>query len=72
MQGVTLKELREINEKTSAEVAKVLGVGITAVSNYECGRRQISLTQVLKLAKLFSVNCEEIIEAQLNSCQLCR
>lgn len=66
---MTLKDLRLQSGKTAAEVAGELGVGSNAVSNYECGIRRISLEQVLKLAKLYDVSVEEIINAQLNSCR---
>ena len=65
----TLRDLREICGKSRQEVAEALGVTSNAVGNYECGVRRISLEQILGLVKLFNVSAEEIIEAQLNSCQ---
>ena len=61
----TLKELRLQNKKTCAEVAQVLGVTVRAVNRYEKGERQISLTQVLKLAEFYDCSEREIIKAQL-------
>lgn len=66
---MTLRELREQNGKSRAEVAAALGVTVMAVSNYENGYRQISLSQVLDLAHLFEEIAEEVIKAQLNSCR---
>lgn len=68
----TLKTLREDAKKTCAEVAQVLGVTANAISNYECGIRSIGLEYVLILAELYGVTAEEVIQAQLNSCQLAR
>ena len=64
----TLRELRESAKKTCAEVAQALVVTRSAVTNYECGIRRISLEQVLILSKLYGVSAEEVIQAQLNSC----
>ena len=68
----TLKDLRKQANKTAAEVATVLGVEYRAYYRYEQGTRRISLEQVLLLAKLYDIPAEEVIEAQLNSCQSCR
>lgn len=64
----TLRELREQNKKSCAEVARVLGVANSSYYNYEQGTRNISLEQVLILAELYNVSECEVIEAQLNSC----
>lgn len=66
---MTLRQLREQSGKSRAEVAAALGVTMNAVSNYESGIRQISLPHVLALARLFGESAEEVIRAQLSSCQ---
>lgn len=66
---MTLRELREQSGKSRAEVAAALGVTVNAVSNYESGLRQISLSHVLVLSGLFGESAEEVIKAQLNSCR---
>lgn len=68
----TLKALREENKKSRAEVAAALGVTLRAIYNYEYGIRQIDIEQVLKLSKLFNCSAEEVINAQINSCQCAR
>lgn len=68
MNGETLRDLRLQANKTCAEVAQALGVTRQAVTNYEAGIRQIGITHVLVLSKLFDCSEREIIEAQLNSC----
>ena len=69
---LTLKSLREENKKSRAEVATVLNVTAQAIRHYENGIRRIGLEQVLKLTKLYDCSAEEVIKAQLNSCQNAR
>ena len=68
-ENFTLRELREQNKKTPAEIAEALGVSKWAVFKYECGNREINIRQVLILSDLYEVSAEEIIRAQINSCQ---
>ena len=63
----TLRELREQNKNTAAEVAEVLGVARSTYSNYEQGIRMIDIEVIIPLAKLYNCTAEEIIEAQINS-----
>ena len=65
----TLKSLREENKKSRAEVAATLGVAYQTLAQYENGLRRISLEHILTLSKLYDCTAEEIISAQLNSCQ---
>ena len=65
----TFKDLRLQAKKTCAEVAQALRVANSSYYSYEQGARRVSLEQVLVLAKLYDVSAEEIIQAQLNSCQ---
>lgn len=64
-----LRTLRKQAKKTATEVATVLGVTENAVYNYEKGYRMINITQVLILANEFDCTAEEIILAQLKSCE---
>lgn len=63
----TLREPREQNKNTAAEVAEVLGVAISTYYNYEQGLRKIGLEQIIPLATFYDVPAEEIILAQINS-----
>lgn len=65
----TLRDLRKQAKMTCAEVAQALHVTDRAITNYECGIRRINIEQVLILAKLYDVSTEDVIQAQLNSCQ---
>lgn len=64
----TLRDLREQNGMTRAEVAKVLGVSISTIFKYEAGTRVISIQQVKILMDLYYASAEDVIDAQLNSC----
>lgn len=66
---MTLRELREKQKISRQEVADLLCVSLSAMSNYENGHRQINLEQVLVLKDLYKVSAEDIIKAQLNSHQ---
>ena len=66
-QKTTLRELREQNNLTRADVAAALGVSYQAISNYEAGSRTISIEQIIPLAELYHCSAEEIIMAQLRS-----
>jgi transcriptional regulator with XRE-family HTH domain len=66
---MTLRRLREQNEKTLREITEALNVSLQTVYRYEQGVRRINIEQVLILSKLYDCTAEEVIEAQLNSCQ---
>ncbi len=69
---MTLKELRLQSKKTPAEMANALSVSLQTAYRYEQGTRRISIEQVLILAELYDCTAEEVITAQLNSCQFAR
>lgn len=71
-ENFTLRELREQNKNTAAEVAKVLGIARSTYSNYEQGIRMIDIELIIPLARLYNCTAEEIIEAQINSRQFDR
>lgn len=72
MEGMTLRELRQQNNKSVAEIATLLGVSKESVYKYESGERKITLEQVLILSKTYEESTDEIIVAQLNSCRSAR
>lgn len=65
----TLRDLRLQAKKTVAEVAKVLSVTENAIYNYESGYREIGIRQVLVLAALYGVSEQDVIIAQIYSCE---
>ena len=44
-----LKSLRKQNKMTQADLAQVLNYGYTAISNYESGRNEPSISDLKKL-----------------------
>ena len=64
---MTLKDLRNENNITAAQVAEQLKISRTTYSGYEQGIRTIDVRLIIPLSKIFGVNAEEIIEAQLSS-----
>lgn len=51
--GRNLKKLRECNKLTQEQVAKFIGIGRSAYSNYENGQRECPIKLLEKLADLF-------------------
>lgn len=64
---MTLRDLRKQAGKSCAEVAEALGVGLNAIYHYERGEREVGLSQVIALSKLYDMPIEQIVFAQLNS-----
>ncbi|WP_082726164.1 helix-turn-helix transcriptional regulator [Limnochorda pilosa] len=59
-QALTLRQLRQRNGLTQADVAAFLECTKHCVSQYETGRRRVSLVTALRLAALFQVPIETI------------
>lgn len=56
--GGKIKTLRTGRRMTQQDVADVLGVNRTTISNYEIGRRVPSLTELKKIAAMFGVGLD--------------
>lgn len=65
---ITLRDLRTQSGLSVNEVCKALSIAKSTYYHYENGIRQISITHVLLLAKVFEISEKEVIQAQLNSC----
>ena len=60
---VTIAELRERNNKmTQAQLAKLLGVSQMTVSHMERNQLNIRGDKLIKLAKIFNVNTDELLK----------
>ncbi len=59
--NVRLKQLRQRNRLTQSELAQVLGLKPTAVSNYESCRNEPSLDKLVLLAQYFDVSCDYLL-----------
>ena len=55
-----LRKLRLEKKATQAEVAKIVGVSISALTNYECGIRVPRDEIKIKLANYYGVTVESI------------
>ena len=58
--GDRLKKLRKKKKYTQFEVSKIVGISVSAVTNYESGIRIPRDEIKIKLAKLYDSTVEEI------------
>ena len=56
-----LKELRKEANATQADIAKILGVTVSAYGNYELGQREPTIDFLCKLADYFNVSVDYLI-----------
>lgn len=59
--GAKLKALRNENGLTQTQVAKRLGVAISAVSSYESGVRYPSYPVLIKLSRIYHVSTDYLL-----------
>ncbi len=59
--NVRLKQLRQKNKLTQGELASILGLKPTAISNYESQRNEPSFDKLISLAKYFDVSCDYLL-----------
>lgn len=56
-----LKALRKARGLSQTELARVLHYGYTAIGNYECGRNEPCLDDLIRLADFFEVTTDELL-----------
>ena len=56
-----IKEIREDNDKTQKELAKILNCSQQVYSNYELGQRDIPTDILIKLAAYYNVSVDYIL-----------
>ncbi|MDE5984764.1 MAG: helix-turn-helix domain-containing protein [Eubacterium sp.] len=56
-----LKDLRVDSDITQAQIADVLRVKQTTISNYEHGKRQYKIEDLVKLCKFYNVSPEYVL-----------
>jgi len=56
-----LKNLREDHDYTQEFVSKYLGINRVVYSRYENGYREIKLTYLIKLSKLYNVSVDYLL-----------
>ncbi|MDD3173081.1 MAG: helix-turn-helix transcriptional regulator [Herbinix sp.] len=59
--NVRLRQLRQKNNLTQGELAKILGLKPTAISNYESERNEPSFDKLIALSKYFDVSCDYLL-----------
>ncbi len=59
--NVRLKQLRQKNKLTQGELAAILGLKPTAISNYESERNEPSFDKLIALSKHFDVTCDYLL-----------
>jgi transcriptional regulator with XRE-family HTH domain len=57
-----LKDLREDNDLTQAELAKLLHIKQNTYSQYENGHRQIPISLLIILARYYNTSTDYILE----------
>ena len=60
--GERIKQLRKKNDLTQEKLADYLCVSYQAVSKWESGASDPSTTNLMALAKLFSVEAEDLLK----------
>lgn len=56
-----LKELRIATKATQSDIAKILGITVSAYGNYELGQREPCIDFLCKLAKHFGVTIDYLL-----------
>lgn len=61
-----LKDLREDNDYTQTFIAEYLGVRQNTYSQYECEKREIPISMLIKLAGLYGTSVDYILKLTNN------
>ena len=56
-----LKELREKNHLSQQDLAEILKVSPSTVSNWESGKRQPDIQMIVEIANYFSVSVDDVL-----------
>ncbi len=59
--NIRLKQLRQKHKLTQSELADILNLKPTAVSNYESQRNEPSFEKLIALSKYFDVSCDYLL-----------
>lgn len=59
--AVNLKKIRKSKKVSQKVVAQQLGYGYTAVANYESGRNEPSIDDLIKIADFFQVSMDVLV-----------
>jgi len=64
MVGSYLRNYRRIRNVTQLELAQWLGVSRQAISMWESGKRELKVTTLSKIARVFNVSLDELLKSQ--------
>ena len=56
-----IRDLREDNDKTQSDIAKILNMQLTVYQRYERGEREIPLWAAIKLADYYKVTLDYLV-----------
>lgn len=59
--NVRLRQLRQKHKLTQGELASILSLKPTAISNYESSRNEPSFSKLIALSKYFDVSCDYLL-----------
>ena len=59
-----IRDLREDNDKTQAQIAKALNMQVTVYQRYERGERELPFWVAIKLADYYGVSLDFIAERE--------
>jgi len=62
---IDVKKIREEKSLTQAQLAKIMGVSVQTIKNWEAGKK-IPSTAMMKLSDLFNVSGDNNIAANIN------
>lgn len=57
-----IRDLREDNDLTQKQIANMLNCSQQVYSNYELGQRDIPTTTLIKIAEIYDVSVDYILE----------
>lgn len=57
-----IRNLREDNEYTQKEIAKILNCDVSLYSKYERGEREIPVWAIIKLAEFYNTSTDYLLE----------
>ena len=63
--GNNIKELREKNNNSLDDLSLMTGIAKNNLINYESGKRQISIEEVIIICNLFNVKIDDFVSYQI-------
>jgi len=60
-----IRDLREDNDKTQSQIAKMLNMQLTVYQRYERGEREVPFWVAIKLANYYGVSLDYIAERNI-------